>query len=48
MTKKHFEAIMRIIKSNRTRFELIQELIAYFKKSTPGFNERKFRDGAGV
>lgn len=43
MTKKHFEKIAELIKISKSKDELVENLIKYFKETNPMFNERLFR-----
>lgn len=42
MTKKHFEAIAKILKAQGANLALVMELAAYFESANPNFDAERF------
>jgi len=42
MTKKHFEAIAKILKAQNANLALVMELAAYFEFTNPNFDAERF------
>ncbi len=42
MTKKHFEAIAKILKAQSANLALVMELAAYFESTNPNFDAERF------
>jgi hypothetical protein len=48
LTKKNYEEIARIIRVNLPEYKFIEDLIRYFKRDNPNFDEINFKKACGL